>query len=62
MTIYRCPECGYRYDEAVGDRHEGLKPNTAWRDVPESFYCPRCNVRDKQDFEIETKPDSGNPS
>ena len=24
MSQYVCPECGYRYDEAVGDAHMGL--------------------------------------
>jgi rubredoxin len=62
MSIYRCPECSYLYDEALGDRHEGLKPGTQWANVPDSFYCPRCNVRDKQDFEKETDEAQGKPS
>ena len=27
---YRCPGCGYIYDEARGDPHEGFAPGTAW--------------------------------
>ena len=59
MSTYRCPECSYRYNESEGDRHEGLKPGTPWGAVPESFYCPPCNVRDKQDFELETDLEGG---
>jgi rubredoxin len=62
MSIFRCPECNYRYDETLGDRHEGLKPGTSWNEVPENFYCPLCNVRDKQDFERETGGAEGEPS
>jgi rubredoxin len=26
MMRYRCPGCGYTYDEARGDAHEGFPP------------------------------------
>jgi rubredoxin len=48
---YRCPECAYLYDEALGDRHEGLKPGTRWSSLPEDFACPGCAVRTRDDFE-----------
>jgi rubredoxin len=49
--VYRCPNCGYQYDEAQGDAHEGFAPGTAWRLIPDSWSCPDCAVRDKSDFE-----------
>jgi rubredoxin len=49
---YRCPECGYQYDEACGDLHEGYPPGTRWADLPSNFCCPSCAVRDKSDFEL----------
>jgi rubredoxin len=50
MTTYVCPECAYVYDEAKGDAHEGFPAGTDWQDIPDSFFCPNCNVRDKLDF------------
>jgi alkane 1-monooxygenase len=46
----RCPGCGYTYDVATGDEHEGFAAGTAWADVPDSWCCPDCGVRDKVDF------------
>jgi len=44
------PSCGYTYDVARGDEHEGFAAGTAWADVPESWCCPDCGVREKIDF------------
>ncbi|MCW2773595.1 MAG: alkane 1-monooxygenase [Nocardioides sp.] len=46
----RCPGCGYTYDVAAGDEHEGFAAGTAWADVPDGWCCPDCGVRDKADF------------
>jgi alkane 1-monooxygenase len=46
----RCPGCGYTYDVATGDEHEGFAAGTAWADVPDSWCCPDCGVREKVDF------------
>jgi alkane 1-monooxygenase len=46
----RCPGCGYVYDVTSGDEHEGFAAGTAWADVPDSWCCPDCGVRDKVDF------------
>jgi rubredoxin len=51
MSQYRCPECGYLYDEEIGDNFEGFAPGTAFDDLPSGFACPDCSVRDKEDFE-----------
>lgn len=50
MARYRCPGCGYVYDEARGDEHEGFAPGTPWSRVPEDWACADCAVRDKADF------------
>lgn len=50
MNIYICPDCGYLYDEAKGDAHEGYAPGTAFADLPDDFVCPDCSVRAKEDF------------
>ena len=50
MAKYVCPDCGYVYDEAQGDAHEGYPPNTPFADLPEDFACPDCIVRAKEDF------------
>jgi alkane 1-monooxygenase len=46
----RCPGCGYTYDVVAGDEHEGFAAGTSWADVPDSWCCPDCGVRDKVDF------------
>ena len=33
-----------------GDEHEGFAAGTAWADVPDSWCCPDCGVREKVDF------------
>jgi alkane 1-monooxygenase len=46
----QCPGCGYIYEVEAGDEHEGFAAGTAWKDVPDSWVCPDCGVRDKVDF------------
>lgn len=50
MRCYRCPECGYTYDEARGDPDEGYPPGTRLADLPGDFACPDCSVRFRDDF------------
>ena len=51
MSSFRCPECGYVYDEQAGDPREGFAPGTPWSDVPDGWHCPDCGVEDKPEFE-----------
>ncbi len=51
MAVYECPGCGYRFDEATGDPHEGYPAGTLFADLPEDFTCPDCAVRYKEDFQ-----------
>jgi alkane 1-monooxygenase len=46
----RCPGCGYTYRVETGDEHEGFPAGTAWADVPDTWCCPDCGVREKVDF------------
>lgn len=52
MRTYQCPECGFRYDESLGNAHEGLKPGTPWLSLPQDYACPSCSVRTRDDFEV----------
>ena len=47
---YQCPDCGYQYDEEVGDDHEGYPPGMPFNELPDDFVCPDCSVRYKEDF------------
>ena len=51
MSRYQCPGCGYTYDEAQGEPHEGFRPGTRFEEIPEALSCPDCGVRDFADFE-----------
>ena len=55
----RCPGCGYTYEVARGEEREGFAAGTAWSDVPDSWCCPDCGVREKVDFvAVEAQLDS----
>ncbi len=58
MSIYQCPGCGFHYDEARGDPHEGLAPGTRWLSLPEDHACPGCALRLRDDF----LPTGGKPA
>jgi rubredoxin len=51
MKVWQCVVCGFIYDEKAGLPEEGIKPGTAWVDIPESWACPDCGVA-KADFEM----------
>jgi alkane 1-monooxygenase len=53
---YQCTDCGYIYDEAQGCPHEGFAPGTRWSQIPDSWACPDCAVREKVDFVVLNKP------
>jgi rubredoxin len=44
MAKYRCTVCGYIYDPAVGDPGAGIKPGTAFENIPDTWVCPECGV------------------
>ena len=50
MAEYQCPECGYTFDEDVGDAHEGYPAGQSFDTLPNDFACPDCSVRFKEDF------------
>lgn len=52
MAAYRCPGCGYIYDETKGAARERFSVGTAWDQIPDDWCCPDCAVREKIDFEI----------
>jgi rubredoxin len=51
MKVWQCVICNFIYDEAVGMPQEGIKPGTAWTDIPDNWKCPECGVA-KRDFEM----------
>ncbi|MFC1658551.1 rubredoxin [Candidatus Omnitrophota bacterium] len=44
MSKYRCTVCQYIYDPQSGDPAGGIKPGTAFEDLPDSWVCPECGV------------------
>jgi flavin reductase (DIM6/NTAB) family NADH-FMN oxidoreductase RutF/rubredoxin len=44
MAKYRCTVCGYIYDPAKGDPDSGIKPGTAFEDIPDDWVCPVCGA------------------
>ncbi len=41
---WECTVCGYVYDPAAGDPDGGIKPGTAFEDIPDSWTCPVCGA------------------
>ncbi|MBF0095398.1 MAG: rubredoxin [Alphaproteobacteria bacterium] len=39
-----CNACGWIYDSHVGDPDGGIRPGTAWADIPDDWVCPVCGV------------------
>jgi rubredoxin len=50
-TQWVCVICGWIYDEGAGDPEHGIAPGTRWRDVPDDWRCPLCDVG-KEDFAL----------
>jgi flavin reductase (DIM6/NTAB) family NADH-FMN oxidoreductase RutF/rubredoxin len=46
---YQCPVCGYIYDPVKGDPDSGIKPGTAFEELPDDWICPICGT-EKEDF------------
>ncbi|MDR1221012.1 MAG: rubredoxin [Treponema sp.] len=44
MKKYVCNLCGYVYDPKEGDPDSGIKPGTAFEDIPDDWACPACGV------------------
>jgi len=44
MDKWECTVCGYIYDPAVGDPTQGVKPKTAFEDLPDDWTCPDCGA------------------
>ncbi|MEG2321863.1 MAG: rubredoxin [Bacilli bacterium] len=44
MKKYKCPICGYIYDEEKGIPEKGIAPGTKWSDLPNDWKCPICGV------------------
>ena len=44
LDKYECTICGYVYDPGVGDTEHGIKPGTAFENLPEDWLCPVCGA------------------
>ena len=44
-----CESCGFIYDPDEGDPDGGIPPGTAFREIPDTWFCPVCGAR-KRDF------------
>lgn len=45
MQKYRCTVCNYIYDPEIGDPDGGIKPGTAFEDIPDTWVCPICGAK-----------------
>jgi alkane 1-monooxygenase len=47
---YQCPMCSYVYAPAQGDLREGFEPGTPFSQIPSTWVCPDCGVRERNEF------------
>ena len=59
VSAARCPGCGYTYEVDAGEEREGFAAGTPWADIPDTWCCPDCGVRDKVDFVTLTEARQG---
>jgi rubredoxin len=62
VSRWRCPGCGYVYDEQAGHPREGFPPGTPFSEVPDDWACPDCGVCDKVDFTLAGTGEPGDPA
>lgn len=48
-VVQKCKYCGTIYHPDFGDILNGIEPNIAFKDLPETYYCPTCEAP-KSDF------------
>ena len=51
---FECIECKYIYNPKVGNEKAGIKPGTAFEDLPDDWVCPVCG-EGKDMFELHEK-------
>jgi rubredoxin/putative ubiquitin-RnfH superfamily antitoxin RatB of RatAB toxin-antitoxin module len=44
MKKWKCSICDYIYDPTKGDPDNGVKPGTAFEEIPEDWVCPTCGA------------------
>ncbi|MDP3791766.1 MAG: rubredoxin [Candidatus Omnitrophota bacterium] len=44
MHEYKCTRCSYIYIPGDGDPSQGVKPGTAFEDLPDTWACPACGA------------------
>ena len=44
MKRWKCSICGYIYNPSKGDPDNGVKPGTAFEEIPEDWVCPVCGA------------------
>ncbi len=49
--LFRCIQCGFEYDEALGWPEDGIAAGTRWDEIPDDWSCPDCGAA-KSDFEM----------
>jgi len=48
MAKWECMICGYVYDSEAGDHEHGIKPGTAFEQLPADWVCPVCGAAKDQ--------------
>ena len=51
MKMWMCMNCGWVYEQGLGDPLSDIPPGTAWDDIPDDWRCPDCGAA-KSDFDM----------
>lgn len=52
MEEYKCPVCGYVYNNDSGDIKQGIAPGTKFINLPDDYVCPICGLSKEEFKEI----------
>ena len=51
MKKWMCMNCGWIYEQELGDPAGDIEPGTAWDDIPDDWKCPDCGAL-KAEFDM----------
>lgn len=53
MAKYKCENCGYIYDERMGDFDNNVGIDTKWTEINEEYVCPVCQTNKEKFRRVE---------
>ena len=49
---YKCDECGFMYDNRIGDDSAGISKDTYFEELPDDWHCPLCGAEKSKFYKV----------